>query len=622
LRVSTYGRGIWEMPLPGSTAPDYTVDISNANVATFPGQSVLLTGSINKFNGYSGTVTLSCSVASQGSSGSVPATCAPSVIDANGNFSVNVSNPSVQDFSFRIQGTDGALVRQAAVTVRVVDFSLGAPSPSSISNLNHGDNASVQLDVTSLGSFDQTVTVDCDPATLPVGMTCSVAPFSLTPGSSTPVVVTINTTTTVAAGSSTPTIRAISTIDATHSIQHTQTISVGVVANAGFTLDTSAYTLQKLVVGKPLTTTVKLTPHDNGTNATISSVHVTCSAPNSGILATACGFLEFPNGILPISGNTPVALTLSLNTGGGVAGSQQIAIDATDPTNNLSTHAALPFTLSDFGFGTTQTMPVTAGTTATITYHLMSLSGYIGTLTLLCDTSAIDQNIPCTFTPASGTVQLAAGQTATVTASFAVPNTTTAASYPITLTAIDNTITSLQHSQTSSVQVRAPGAPDFNFTFASASITAKAGATISPIPLTLTPQNGFTGSVQWTVAGCPQLATCTVTPNPTIVGQSATLNLATTAPTLASLRTGSTNYVAFWISIPFGALGLVQLQKKRRTALMMLLCAILLGFTSCGGGGTAPPIAHPGTPAGTYTIGVTGTSGNIERLQTLTLTVQ
>jgi len=56
-------------------------------------------------------------------------------------------------------------------------------------------------------------------------------------------------------------------------------------------------------------------------------------------------------------------------------------------------------------------------------------------------------------------------------------------------------------------------------------------------------------------------------------------------------------------------------------AALLLLTSYISG---CGSTGTGFPIANnnPGTPAGTYTVTIVGTSGTVQRTTTVTLVVQ
>jgi hypothetical protein len=622
LRVATYGRGVWETPLPKSTAPDFAISVNSADVETFPGQPANITGRLTTFNAYNSTVTLSCT-ATMGISGAVPHTCTPNAIDSSGNFAVSVADPNVQDFVFQIEGTDGTLTRRTPVTVRVVDFGLGVPNPASISNLNHGDNATVKSVVSSMGSFAGTVTVDCDPATLPAGLTCSQSQVNLAPGGSAEVTVTLSTAASLSAGSYSPTIRARSSTDAVHTAQHTVTLPVKVVALPGFFIAASNLAKQKLVVGEQTTSTITLSANPEYPGGTVS---LSCLAAGSGLTGKACTFWLGSQVVTTITlGKSPVTVSLQVSTAGGIAGGYSLSIEGSDATNHLTGHASLPLTLTDFKFGATQSVSASAGNTTTIKASLIASSGYSGTVLIKCDASSLGLNTTCVLNPTDGKVQLLTRQTAAATASIQIPSNAAAGAYAIKLTGEDISVTSLKREQLWNVHV-ATGNPNFVFSFASSSVTAKAGDAIAPIALTTTSQGGLSGSVQWAVAGCPSLATCTISPDPTLIGQNATLTLTTTAASVSGVRTNSGNGVlALLLTAPLGALGLTVVSKRRTSILLAIAFGVVLILVSCGGGGgvsTSPPVTHPGTPAGTYTIVVTGTAGNIQHSQNFILTVQ
>lgn len=179
--------------------------------------------------------------------------------------------------------------------------------------------------------------------------------------------------------------------------------------------------------------------------------------------------------------------------------------------------------------------------------------------------------------------------------------------------------------------------PDFSLAIApgssfSATVTAGESATYN---LVLTP-SGFAGTVLLNCSGAPQGAICTFSPHPvTLDGQSpanATLTVATPARGLHTPRLfihdrtlGRTRgpTVLFLILL----LGLVTMFAARRgqrafLPLGMTLLLVAL-WAACGGGGEALYGGRtiPETPAGTYSLTIVATSGNLTRSLTVTLKV-
>jgi hypothetical protein len=224
-----------------------------------------------------------------------------------------------------------------------------------------------------------------------------------------------------------------------------------------------------------------------------------------------------------------------------------------------------------------------------------------------------------------------------------VAGSASSADFPITGGAFLTTIPSGGSGFVAKLNMAAAGSGGFTIT--GTAVTLTAGATTgNTSTITVTPYGGFTGSVALTAAvtsspsgiGEPPTLSFGSTSPVNISGTgagTATLTIATTAPNNCGNAAYETPRGVFWYTGGGAAPAFVLLfgvparRRRWRLALVMLalLVTLMCGWLACGGGGSSVrncgPI-NPGTPAGTYTITVTGTSGAITATGPVTLTVQ
>ena len=163
------------------------------------------------------------------------------------------------------------------------------------------------------------------------------------------------------------------------------------------------------------------------------------------------------------------------------------------------------------------------------------------------------------------------------------------------------------------------------------SATSFAGDTAS-YTIAITPINDFSAKVNLSCSGVLSQGSCSVDPTSvTPTGTepvTATLRVRTTARVMAPPGFGPKDL------LPRSGIGLmpwllalmlvtmIATARRKRTALVFAaLMMVIMVWSACGGGGTTAGVPR-GTPAGTYTMTITGVSGSATHSTTVSLTIQ
>ncbi len=288
-------------------------------------------------------------------------------------------------------------------------------------------------------------------------------------------------------------------------------------------------------------------------------------------------------------------------------------------TSSVVTVTVNPLTVNSTTMLTAAPTSVTAGASVALTATVAGVSGSTvptGTVTFLNGTSPVGTGtLNGTGVATFSTTTLAVG-TQSITASYA-----------------GDTNFNSSVSAAVSVTVAAAVAPDFALSLSPAAATVSRGSS-AQTTISLASAGGFSGPVSLSCAGVPEDATCSISSASVNVGSataSTTMTIQTGGPT-ASLRglgkPGANSKPLLAIVSFSGLLG--WMLRRRRPALRF--CMVMLGVASlavagCGGGtkgttSTTGGSGSGGTPAGTYTVTVTASSGTLSHAASFTLTVQ
>jgi subtilase family serine protease len=176
-------------------------------------------------------------------------------------------------------------------------------------------------------------------------------------------------------------------------------------------------------------------------------------------------------------------------------------------------------------------------------------------------------------------------------------------------------------------------APSADFSISGLNSTVSAPGGTGTSTMTVTALNGFTGTVNLTCSPSSASAQITCSLNPTSLDMSTGTTNGTKAATLSMVTVADLQMPnhwqrrGTWFAASGGLFAAVLLggvsSRRRWLALVgfFVVVTILMGV-ACGGGGGSAQKKTQGTPAGSYTVTVTATSGSTTHATSVNLTVQ
>jgi hypothetical protein len=199
-----------------------------------------------------------------------------------------------------------------------------------------------------------------------------------------------------------------------------------------------------------------------------------------------------------------------------------VQLEFSNSANNcvLPPAASSPnFTLS----ASPASLSVTQGSSGNSTITVTPSGGFTGSVTLSAS------GLPAGVTASFGTNPT----TSTSVVTFSASSTATTGTSSVTITGTSGT---LSHTTTISLTVSAPAAPNFSLSASPTSLTVKQGTSGSST-ITVTPSNGFTGSVSLSNSTLPSGVTASFGTNPTTSTSVLTFTASSTATTGTSTIT-------------------------------------------------------------------------------------
>ena len=306
-------------------------------------------------------------------------------------------------------------------------------------------------------------------------------------------------------------------------------------------------------------------------------------------------------------------LTAAISAG-DIATAGTVAVTVVNPAPGGGTSGSLTFTINPApSIAVSSVSPnsltlVQGGGSQSVTLNL-TRTNYTGSIALGTSTlpSGVSANVTQPGTGDSGSVSLqAAGNAALMT------------SQAIIVTASGSGVSSV----TAAFSLTVAPPPDFSLSVSPTSATVKAGEAAT-YTLSVAPVGGFNQLVSLSCTGAPAAATCSVAPasvtpdgvdtaKPTVTVTTTVRSLAGPTRRLVPPRARGPLGIpsVAWLLMLATLSSLAAWRRRRVRFSLTVLAAValfMICWVACGGGGGTVTTQPPGTPAGTYTLTLTGT---------------
>src|SRR3989441_16786 len=599
------------------SSPPFTYNF--AALPLGPSSTGTFTVTVTGQNGFTGTVSLTTSI---NPSTGLSVTCSPtSFPGGTGSSTCTVNSSTSGNYKVTVTGTSGTISHSTNVYVSVAqaaspDFTIST-NPNSVT-VTASVSGTPPVTVAPLNAFTGTVTLAL--ATSSTNLVCALSSTSITGGSGSAAL----------SCSGSPAGNYLATaIGTSGSLTHSATV---------------IYIVQDFAVA-----------------TTPASVSVTTGAAGTSRISVSPlnGFTETVS-LAATSNSTSISCSLSSTSIGGASGTSTLSCSANIPGNYLATitgssgglsHSATATyhvtTAPDFSISANPTsMNVNAGATGISTITVSPLNGFTGTVTLGVTTNS--SNLACVLSSSGIT---GGSGTSTLSCNSSLPG-----NYLATVTGTNNSL-----SHTTSVTYHISVLPGFAMSADPTLVTPNVGG-LGNSTITVSPVNGFTGTVLISVTTNSTSLACTASPSAISGGSGQSIlscRGSSSANYLANV-TGTSGGISHSVAVTYavsnpppdfsivitpanvtiypgfsgvlstvsavGSNGLsvsgpITLSTVNLPSLSFSFFPSSIGSSVCGCTSQLEVSAATTVPLGTYIVNVTGTWGSSTRFATMTLTV-